>query len=395
MGTAMNAPRGGKRFVLYVPNSELSIFHARSPWVMFPRSFHELGYDATLICGKFTGARPPGVRVVETSLGVRNPRRGGRIRSLVEPVFAFREIVRQRPNLVIVGPIRSSLFSFLPLAWVRRRTASSEAGHRAAFVLKTDWSLDCTGLRRWEAVLSKALLIASTFVLDGVTFETSCGVERARTLPCIRSQKMARVPLGFPQGTIERATYESHPREAVILCVARIARMKGQDVLLRAFVRLADRYPAWSIRLVGPTDDPAFEHELREFASQNGLTERVVFRGFLDPPEVDSEFARASVFCLPSTHSENAGQVQYEATAFGLPVVTTDVACARDALEMGWFVARARDVVDLAEKLEGLMRDGSERARASHQAQSRQRSYLDLVRMYLSIAGDRAGPTAE
>src|SRR5208282_5746753 len=108
------------RFLLYVPNAELNAFHSRSPWVMFPRSFEELGFDSTLVCGRFTGQRPPGVRVIETGLVVQDPRKGGALRSLMEPLFAFREVVHRSPHIVIVGPLRSSLLTLLPLVLLYR-----------------------------------------------------------------------------------------------------------------------------------------------------------------------------------------------------------------------------------------------------------------------------------
>lgn len=350
----------------------------------FPRSFRELGYESTLVCGRFAGEPPPGIHIVETSLVVKDTRAGGRLRSLMEPLLAFREIVRQRPDLVIIGPIRSSLFTALPLVGLYRWFEARGRSSRTKFILKADWSLDETGLSASEAVLSRGLLVASTHLLDLVSIETTCGVRRAQELPGIRPEKVVRVPLAFPQGTLERIPYEHGPREPVILCVARIARMKGQDVLVRAFAQLAGRFPAWSLRLVGPVDDPAYQEELVALAVDQGITERVVFSGFLQQAMVDREFSRASVFCLPSVHSESGGQVKYEATAFGLPIVTTDVPCGPDAIEMGCLVARSRDASDLATQLGRLMGDERERERVSNGAQSKLGSYLDLVRTYLS-----------
>jgi glycosyltransferase involved in cell wall biosynthesis len=369
---------------MYVPNADLGPFHDRSPWLMFPRSFAESGYASTLICGRLTGERPAGIRIVETALMVKDPRQGGFFRSLAEPFFAFPEIVRQKPDIVMVGPLRSSLLTVFPLVAIYRRISPRR---RTTFVLKADWSLDPTGLSPVEFALSKILLVASTFFFDLVSMETSCGVRRAGRLPGIRSRRVICVPLALPQGRIEGATYEGFPRTPVILCVGRIARMKGQDVLVDAFGQLASRYPGWSIRLIGPVDDPVFEEEIRTRASRQGVSDRVHLLGFLGQTEMDREFHAASIFCLPSVHSENAGQVKYEATASGLPVVATDIPCAPDATEMGWRVARAGDVADLAARLEELMRDAGERARVAHLAQSKQRSYVDLVRMYQSAAG--------
>ncbi|MCI4343417.1 MAG: glycosyltransferase family 4 protein [Thermoplasmata archaeon] len=372
-----------RRFVMYVPNSNLNPFHARSPWLMLPRSFHELGYRSTLICGRMSGGLPPQVRVVETGLVVNDPRRGGALRSLVEPWLAFGEIRRQQPDLVIVGPLRSSLFSLLPLVGLYRLLRRRGRSSRTRFVLKADWNLDPTGLSPLEFALSRTLLVASTHVLDLVSIETSCGVGRAQALPLLRRERLKRIPLGFPQGTMERVPYEHGPRGPVILCVARIARMKGQAILLQAFEQLAAQFPEWSVRLVGPVDDPAYRDELLAFAAEHGLANRVVIAGFLDQAEVDREFTRASVFCLPSIHSETAGQVKYEATGFGIPVVTTDVPCGPDAIEMGWWVAPAGDASDLARQLRGLLGDASERQRVAHGAQSKLRSYRELAEAYL------------
>jgi glycosyltransferase involved in cell wall biosynthesis len=372
-----------RRAVMYVPNAELTAFHARSPWLMFPQSFQELGFAATLVCARYSGERPPGLRIVESSLGVKNPREGGKLRSLAEPLLVARELIGRRSDVVMVGPLRSSLFTLLPLVVAYRLLAAPFGRGRTRFVLKADWSLDPTGLGRWEARLSKGLLVASSHLLDLVSIETYCGVERAHRLPLIRTAKVVRVPLGFPQGTIAVTPYDAAPRDPVVLCVARIARMKGQDVLLKAFGSLAERFPDWSVRLVGPVDDPGFREELRAIAAEQGISERVAFLGFLDPAAIDREFTRASVFCLPSLHSESGGQVKYEAAAFGLPIVTTDVPCRADALEMGCRVVRAGDAAGLALELGKLMGEATERSRVANAAQGGLQPYRSLAPLYL------------
>lgn len=223
----------------------------------------------------------------------------------------------------------------------------------------------------------------SSKVLDLVSIETSCGVEKATRLPGIVAHKIVHIPIGFPQGLIEPRRYEDSTRDPVILCVARIARMKGQDVLVTAFAPLAARYPAWSVRLIGPVSEPAFHKELVELVQTKSLQSQVSFVGLVGESELDREYDRASIFCLPSVYSENAGQVKYEATACGLPVVTSEVPCGRDDIEMGWQVVRPGDPNDLASKLDELMRDEGLRRRRADSAQSRQRSYLDVAQSYL------------
>jgi glycosyltransferase involved in cell wall biosynthesis len=378
--------RTRRSFVLYNPNSELTRFHDRSPWLMLPRSFQGLGFESTLVCAKYSAESLPGIRVLETSLIVSDPRKGGRIRSVAEPFFAFPRILKQRPNLVIISPIRSSLIAFLPLTWLYRKFPKRLRGNQTAFVLKADSSLDYAFMSRLEARITNLLLVLSSVILDAVSIETTCGIARARGLRHIHTEKLVCIPLGFPQGRMHGSTYGGHVRQHVILCVARIARMKGQDVLLKAFATLAPQFPDWSVRLIGPVDDPDYKSELVDFGAGSGLSGRVSYLGMVGESELELEYTRAAIFCLPSVFGENAGQVKYEATAYGLPVVTTDVPCATDARAMGWKVARAGSVAELAAQLGGLMEDERARAVASEYAQSLQRSYLDIASRFLSAA---------
>lgn len=373
MGLARKRP-GRRGFLLYVPNATLSEFHNRSPWLMLPRSFQALGYASTLVCAKLTTARTDQWEVVQTGLAAKALRpllSWDSFKSLLEPLLTFRQIALRKPDLVIVSPIRSSLITFLTLVPFYRGAISSST----RFILKTDSNFDNSGADSLRVLLSNILLSLASRILDLVSVETSCGVERARRLPGIVKSKVVHVPIGFPQGLIPTRTHEEVDRAQVILCVARIARMKGQDVLLRAFSLLAEEYPTWSVHLAGPEEDGKFKQELVDFIEQHDLKGRVEFTGFIEQSAIDEEYAHAAIFCLPSLYSESAGQVKFEATACGLPVVTTDVPCGRDAVELGWYVAPAGDSAALATHLEALMRDNETRRIAVRRAQSRQISY--------------------
>lgn len=371
------------RFLMYLPNSRLSAFHNRSPWIMLPRSFHALGYESTLVCAELVTDPPGGVHVVQTGLAVRTQGsllKRGLLRSLIEPLLTFREIVNRKPDVVIVAPLRSSFFTFALLLVFYRAVFTSSA----CFIMKADTSLDDSTSSPLIILLSHGLLAISSRLLDLISLETSCAVKRAQEIPGVSRYKVVRVPIGFPQGHINLRTYEEVPREPVILCVARIARMKGQDVLLGAFVKIAGKYPRWSVRLVGPEEDLVFKRELVEYVASHGLQGRVSFVGPVEERVIDEEYARAAIFCLPSVHSESAGQVKYEATASGLPVVTTDVPCGQDDTDNGWMVARAGNAAHLAGLLEQLMRDEGARRSMVAQAQSRLISYKGVASLYLS-----------
>ena len=105
------------------------------------------------------------------------------------------------------------------------------------------------------------------------------------------------------------------------VCVGRLSRQKGQDVLLDAWPEVLRRAPAAHLALVG--DGPA-----RDELVQRG-TQNVVFAG--NRSDVSDWLAAADVVALPSRW-EGMSLAMLEAMARARSVVASDVSGARDAL---------------------------------------------------------------
>ena len=106
-----------------------------------------------------------------------------------------------------------------------------------------------------------------------------------------------------------------------LLCVASVTPRKGQDVLVRALARLADR--PWSCVCAGSLSRaPAFARAVERQVRAAGLAARIAFPGECDAAAVAALYDGSSVFVLPS-HAEGFGMVLTEALARGLPVVST------------------------------------------------------------------------
>jgi glycosyltransferase involved in cell wall biosynthesis len=126
----------------------------------------------------------------------------------------------------------------------------------------------------------------------------------------------------------------------IVLSLGRIARVKGLDVLVRAFAQL--EASSSRLAIVGP-DDEEFIPVLIDLARRLRIHDRVVFTGELRGSDRLDALAAASVCALPSK-TENFGHAIVEAMAAGLPVVLSgDVALADEikGRNAGLVVSRA------------------------------------------------------
>ena len=120
-------------------------------------------------------------------------------------------------------------------------------------------------------------------------------------------------PVSFPSAP----TRTSH-RERIILNVGRLTRQKAQDVLLRAYARVAAEMPEWRLVIVGYGRD---KDELHALASSLGLSGRVAWIDWTT--EIEKYYEKAGIFVLPSRF-EGTPNALLEAMSFGLPSIVSD-----------------------------------------------------------------------
>ena len=111
-----------------------------------------------------------------------------------------------------------------------------------------------------------------------------------------------------------------------LLCVATVTTRKGHAVLIEALAGLADR--RWTLHCAGSlARDAAAAAAVHALVAQHGLQERIVWHGEVNSARLDSLYAQADLFVLPSFH-EGYGMALAEALVRGLPVVS----CAAGAI---------------------------------------------------------------
>jgi phosphatidylinositol alpha-1,6-mannosyltransferase len=168
-------------------------------------------------------------------------------------------------------------------------------------------------------------------------------------------------------GSAVRARYGLTGRP-VIVCVSRLVKRKGQDVLVRALPAIRSAVPDTALLLVGRGP---YRDDLEALARRSGVAEHVVFTGGVPHDELPAHYAAGDVFAMPcrtrrgGMDVEGLGIVYLEASALGLPVLAGDSGGAPDAVLDGetGFVVDGRNVDEVAEWLATMLLDPAMRAR--------------------------------
>lgn len=136
-----------------------------------------------------------------------------------------------------------------------------------------------------------------------------------------------------------------------LLFLGRIHPVKGCDILVEAFGRVAQLWPEFQLVVAGP-DETGLLPQLQALAASLGVQERVHWPGMLTGPAKWGAFRSCSAFVLPS-HHENFGVSVAEAMACGRPVlISNKVKIWREVVEAGGgFVAN-----DDVDGISGLMK---------------------------------------
>jgi D-inositol-3-phosphate glycosyltransferase len=218
---------------------------------------------------------------------------------------------------------------------------------------------------------------------------TMAGSDRLVALTSVDRQQMIRhygdlAPIVVIPGGVDLERFRPRPKadarralglqetERIVLFVGRIQRLKGLEVLLRAFARLSDLD---NRRLVIVGGQPGTSQESREIArlqhlaAKLGVAERTRFVGAIAHEELPLYYSAADVSAMPSSY-ESFGLVAVESLACGTPVVATRVggltSIVRDG-ETGLLVPW-RDADLFAERLRAVLQDERLRARLARSA---------------------------
>ena len=159
--------------------------------------------------------------------------------------------------------------------------------------------------------------------------------DRLKILPCVVDETVF-TPGEKPTALITKYGLEN---AQVLMTVARLWSgdiYKGVDVTIRALPQIIQVFPEVKYLVIGRGDDLP---RLQKLTQDLGVSDRVVFAGFVATAELAAHYRVADAYIMPS--QEGFGIVYLEAMACGKPVLSGDADGSADPLQdgnLGWRV---------------------------------------------------------
>lgn len=162
-------------------------------------------------------------------------------------------------------------------------------------------------------------------------------------------------------------------RKKEIVAVGRMDDNKNQRMLLRAFAKIEDKFPDYTVTIYGKGE---LKEALKKEAEELGIGAKVNLPG--TTTDVPGAVRQSDVFVLTS-NSEGMPNTLLEAMALGLPCISTDCPCGgpKDLIVSGknGFLVPVKDADALAETLSLLLGDKDLREKVGKEAWKLQESY--------------------
>lgn len=194
----------------------------------------------------------------------------------------------------------------------------------------------------WKRLKKAMLLADKVMAIDTKTFEAV--KEYAPEV------NVCYVPNPFDMNKIKDVEISQETKKEVVF-VGWVIKTKGMEELLCAWQGISEKYPDWTLRIVGPYNDD-YKKELEEKYS----CKNVIFDGEKPHDEAMKLVSQASVFTLPS-YTEGFPNAVLEAMALETPVVATSVGAISDMLSGCGIVVEPQNVNELETAFERILSD--------------------------------------
>ncbi len=192
----------------------------------------------------------------------------------------------------------------------------------------------------------------------------------------------------LPQRGEFRSKHGLADNEKIVLYLGRIHRIKGLDLLARAFADIARSTADVRLVVVGP--DGGYRPALEKLLTSLGISDRVLLTGTLYGRDKLQAYVDADVYVLPSSY-EIFGITILEACACGIPVVVTDRCGIADVIHEQAGLAVPFDKEALSRAIVRLLDDASARLEFGKKGKQLVQETFNWGRIAKKVEGIYAG----
>jgi GalNAc-alpha-(1->4)-GalNAc-alpha-(1->3)-diNAcBac-PP-undecaprenol alpha-1,4-N-acetyl-D-galactosaminyltransferase len=304
------------------------------------------GHDVDLLTWDLQGAEafyPLRSEITWHRLNLGDPKIRASTMTMLRRGQAIRAIVEQRKPQAIVcfqdGPfvaIRAYTWGLGVPVIAAERNAPNRFEHTSA--------------ARYQALILQSFRFAARITIQWESYRPFYPEFLQDRIVCIPNPVLSACCRAKPDIPGVRSRYR-------LLSVGRLGFQKNFSVLIEAFARLASKYPAWDLVIIG---DGEQRTALEALIKTLGLNARVTLPGTTN--SLEPWYASSHLFCLPSRW-EGFPNALAEALAHGLPAIGfAQCAGTRDLIAHGRSGTLAEgngDVDSLVVALEGLFKDAN------------------------------------
>lgn len=258
----------------------------------------------------------------------------------VRRVWRLRRLIRRtKPDIVLGMMTTSSILAVIAAGRLPCRVIATEHTHPPVQTISGLWRR----LRRWSYPRASRVVTLTSGTAEWVTQHLPGS--RLAVIP-----NAVRWPLAQTEPVVEPPAREGRFR---LLAVGRLHPLKGFDLLIEAFARVARQQPDWDLVILG---EGALRDPLQRQIDTLGLSERISLPGRVG--NVGDWYGQSDMYVL-SSRAEGLSNTLLEAMASGLPCVAFD--CDTGPREIirpdidGVLVRPNGDVQALAEQLADMM----------------------------------------
>lgn len=158
----------------------------------------------------------------------------------------------------------------------------------------------------------------------------------------------------LPQRGEFRKKWRINNSQKIVLFLSRINKIKGPDLLARAFATLLRDFDNIKLVIVGPDD--GYLTVLKKLIQELNIEEKVLFTGLLHGRDKLAAYIDADVYVLPSAY-EIFGRTLLEACACGTPIIVTDRCGIADVIDGQAGLAVPYDKDALGKALRDILND--------------------------------------